>query len=245
VLMRTAWAMNKRILLHALLVFGCAVEDDDTDPGSIELSADDEEDDRAIPVCDADKELTRVDCNLGLTGAQATKPCQAVLAGVNPDDSIWVTAKVYEQNGCDCEWTPPGKVGTATAVCSDLNAGYETPVLDEGTCKPVIQTTGMLVAEGTGNGATYEEAEAAAFAACGVASQQRCTWLCAYMKDQGYHKKPPQKIDCCTPRAQECDGDEPCDVEAESDGGWDDASSGELPDDDAEPPEPAPVPAPE
>jgi hypothetical protein len=239
--------MNKRILLHALLVFGCAMEDDDTDPGSIELSADDEEDDRAIPVCDADKELTRVDCNLGLTGAQATKPCQAVLAGVNPDDSIRVTASVYEANGCDCEWTPPGKVGTATAVCSDLNAGYETPVLDEGTCKPVLQNTGVLLAEGSGNGATYEEAEVAALAACAVASQQRCTWLCAYMKDQGYHKqpKPPQKIDCCTPRAQECDADAPCDVEEESSEGWDDASSGELPDDDAEPPAPTPVPSPE
>lgn len=240
--------MNTRHIIGSAIAFAwfgaCTVEGPQAElatEAAAEIDPELDDEDRTAPVCDPDKQLQRVDCNLGLTGSEPTGTCEAILASVDHDGSIRVTARMYKYDGCDCEWTPPGKVGDATASCSDINPGYGTPVGSGQSCEPVkVKSGGVVNVTGEGVGASYAEAEIAALASCQAAAVDRCIWSCAYHKDQGFMKQPKRPIDCCVPRDEPCAGDE-CDDDGVDDG---DDSSDEPSPEPAPNPTPAPTPTP-
>jgi hypothetical protein len=231
--------MNTRHIIVSAVAFAwfgaCTVEVQQAELETESATDGDTEldEDRTAPVCAPSKQLERVDCNLGLTGSEPLGTCEAVLASVEPDGSIRVTARMYKKDGCDCEWTPPGKVGDATATCSDLDPGYGTPVGSGQLCEPVKLRPGNIVnITREGVGASYDEAEIAALVSCQAAAVERCIWSCAYAKDGGYMKQPKRPIDCCVPRDEPCADDE-CDPDE-----VDDSSDEPLPQ-----PVPDPTPA--
>lgn len=169
------------------------------------------------PNCPPGKELEDVSCNYKLTGSSVATPCRATLAAVLPDGRIEVTAE--DSRDCICEFNSPGLIDAEAADCSELDPSYEDPNVGSELClamryryKPIFAT------KTTGTGATYDEAEAAALAACEAEAGTECLMICSRLANKGT-VPPKRSITCCVPSEAPTDGptDESCDPDAPCD----------------------------